>query len=98
MMRAQARPVENLAGRNRSSSPFDFVLVSVALFLLLAGLVMVASSSITMADKLHANPLYYFWRQLISVVLGLGGGPAGSRFVPWGSCAPTFQSSHINFF
>jgi cell division protein FtsW len=74
MMRAQARPVENLAGRNRSSSPFDFVLVSVALFLLLAGLVMVASSSITMADKLHANPLYYFWRQLISVVLGLGGG------------------------
>lgn len=73
MMRAQARPVENLPGRNRSSSPFDFVLVSVALFLLLAGLVMVASSSITMADKLHANPLYYFWRQFISVMLGLGG-------------------------
>jgi len=73
MTRAQARPVENIPGRSRSTSRYDFLLVSASLFLVLAGLVMVASSSITMADKIHANPLYYFWRQLISVVIGFGG-------------------------
>ena len=73
MSRAQAKPVETLPGRNLSATPYDFVMVCVCLFLLLAGLVMVASSSITMAEKIHGNPLYYFWRQLISVVIGLCG-------------------------
>jgi cell division protein FtsW len=71
--RIQAKPVETLPGRKLATTPYDFVLVCISLFLLLAGLVMVASSSITMADKLHGSPLYYFWRQLISVVLGLCG-------------------------
>ena len=73
MTRAQARPVESIPNRTRSSDSFDLLLTSVSLFLLLVGLVMVASSSITMADKVYADPLHYFWRQLISVVIGLGG-------------------------
>lgn len=72
-MKSQARPVEVVVGRKGASSPYDFLLVTVSLFLVLSGLVMVASSSITMADKMYASPLYYFWRQLISVVIGFSG-------------------------
>ncbi len=73
MMRVQARPVENIPGRKKSSHPYDFLLVTVSLSLVLAGLVMVASSSITMADKMYVDPLHYFWRQLLSVIIGLCG-------------------------
>lgn len=72
-MRPQAKPIENLPGRQKLSGPYDFLLVTISLFLLFAGLVMVASSSITMADRLHASPLYYFWRQLASVMIGVCG-------------------------
>lgn len=72
-MKAQARSLENLPGHQKMSGPYDFLLVTISLFLLLSGLVMVASSSITMADRLHGTPLYYFWRQLASVVIGLCG-------------------------
>ncbi len=46
-------------------------LVVVILFLLTAGLVMVASSSIALAERLHGDPFYYFRRQVISLALGL---------------------------
>lgn len=46
-------------------------LVVVILFLLTAGLVMVASSSIALAERLHDDPFYYFWRQVFSLALGL---------------------------
>lgn len=71
MTRVQARPVENIPGRKRSSYPYDFLLVTVSLLLVMTGLVMVASSSITIADKMYADPLYYFWRQLVSVIIGV---------------------------
>ena len=50
---------------------YDPWLVMVVLFLLVAGLVMVASSSIALAERLHGDPFYYFRRQVISVALGL---------------------------
>jgi cell division protein FtsW len=42
-----------------------------ALALALLGLVMVASASITMADRTYGQPFYFLWRQL--VYLGVGG-------------------------
>lgn len=36
------------------------------------GLVMVASSSVTVADRQFHEPLYYFWRQSVSIGIGLG--------------------------
>ena len=46
-------------------------LVVVVVFLLTAGLVMVASSSIALAERLHGDPFYYFRRQVFSLALGL---------------------------
>ena len=50
---------------------YDFWLISIVLFLLGLGLVMVASSSITIADRNYSAPLYLFWRQAFAVFLGL---------------------------
>ena len=50
---------------------YDPWLVMVVLFLLVAGLVMVASSSVALAEGLHDDPFYYFRRQVFSVALGL---------------------------
>lgn len=40
----------------------------------MAGLIMVASSSVAIADNLHSNSFYYFWRQLISAIIGIFAG------------------------
>lgn len=50
---------------------YDPWLVLALMFLLAAGLVMVASSSVALGERLHDNPLYYFQRQAVAVVLGL---------------------------
>lgn len=50
---------------------YDPWLVLALMFLLAAGLVMVASSSVALAERLHDNPLYYFQRQAVAVVVGL---------------------------
>ncbi|MES1942871.1 cell division protein FtsW [Salinisphaera sp. PC39] len=42
--------------------------------LLLIGLVMVASSSVAVADRATGEPLYYFYRQAVYALLGLGAG------------------------
>ena len=60
--------------RMRSQVHYDFWLIGIAGLLVSLGLIMVASSSITIADKLYNNPLYFFWRQCIAVVLGLTAG------------------------
>ena len=49
----------------------DLPLLLSALILLGLGLVMVASSSISIAERQLAEPLYYFWRQLSYSVVGL---------------------------
>ena len=50
---------------------YDPWLVLVFMFLLVGGLVMVASSSVALADRVHDNPLYYFQRQAVAVAVGL---------------------------
>ena len=70
MSRSQAIPLLNTPLRKRFASPYDLILISVSLFLVLTGLVMVASSSISIAENLYSDPLHYFWRQSFSVVMG----------------------------
>ncbi len=50
---------------------YDAWLIGVVLLLIAIGLVMVASSSITIAERRFHEPLYYFWRQSFSVLIGL---------------------------
>ena len=58
----------------RNPVHYDYWLVGVVIFLICLGLVMVASSSITIADRVYHDPLYFFWRQGIAVILGLTAG------------------------
>lgn len=56
---------------------YDPWLLGCVMLLIGLGLVMVASASISIADPLDkqmASPLYYFWRQVVALVIGLGGG------------------------
>jgi cell division protein FtsW len=50
---------------------FDPLIVLITLALICLGLIMVASSSISIADKVNQQPLFYFYRQLIAVLIGL---------------------------
>jgi cell division protein FtsW len=71
MLKSQAISFGNASSRKRPTNLYDPVLISVSLFFVLMGLIMVASSSVSTAEILYSNPLYFFWRQLSSVVLGL---------------------------
>lgn len=51
--------------------PLDATLLSVALLLLAVGLVMVASASVSIAERQMNDPLYYLWRQAAFVTVGL---------------------------
>lgn len=50
---------------------YDGWLIAIAIFILLFGLVVVATASVTIADRNFADPLYYFWRQTTSAVIGI---------------------------
>jgi len=50
---------------------YDWGLVVSSLALLLLGLVMMASASVNIAQTHFGEPLYYFWRQLGTVSIGL---------------------------
>jgi len=50
---------------------YDGWLLAVILSLLCLGLTMVASSSMSIADRIYQEPLFYFWRQLIAVIAGI---------------------------
>ncbi len=50
---------------------YDPWLLSVAVCLLVFGLIMMTSASISIADRQFDAPLYYFWRQAAAAVLGL---------------------------
>lgn len=50
---------------------FDPILLMVFVSLLTIGIIMVASSSISVADRNFSNPFYYLQRQLIFVAMGL---------------------------
>lgn len=64
-----------VAMRSAPASPgrYDPWLVGSFVGLLGLGLVMVTSASVTVAERSFDDPLYYLWRQLIAVMLGLGG-------------------------
>nr|VFK59117.1 MAG: cell division-specific peptidoglycan biosynthesis regulator FtsW [Candidatus Kentron sp. UNK]VFK69019.1 MAG: cell division-specific peptidoglycan biosynthesis regulator FtsW [Candidatus Kentron sp. UNK] len=66
-------PAQAVSGRQvgRREYPLDLWLVGTALLLLGFGLVMVASTSITTADREIGAPLHYFTRQAGYVVLGI---------------------------
>lgn len=72
MSRVQASMAAMVARRAGTRPPYDFWLIGVTMALVLLGLVMVASSSITIADRVYGQPLYFFYRQLVAVFVALG--------------------------
>ena len=66
---------EYAANVSVAQAGMDRTLLGAAGALVVLGLVMVASSSITMADRSLGNPLYFFWKQLavlgVAVVLSI---------------------------
>lgn len=70
-LQPQAVPVKNMSYKKSSFNQYDSWLIGIIIFLLLFGLIMVASSSSTIAEKNFHNPLFYFWRQMFSVGIGL---------------------------
>jgi len=66
---SQLSPLRGL--RDYKLKDMDTVLLVAAIALLSLGLVMVASSSISVADRNFSNPFYYFERQLVFVVIGV---------------------------
>ncbi|MBF8268342.1 MAG: cell division protein FtsW [Gammaproteobacteria bacterium] len=62
----------NQASRIRKQPVYyDTWLITVILFLIGLGLVLVSSSSISVAEKAHGEQLFFFWRQLVAVSIGL---------------------------
>jgi len=65
------RQTVNVSKNKTVSFSFDIKLLSAALVLLMLGLVMAGSASISIADKQLADPFYYLLRQLSYISLGL---------------------------
>lgn len=67
----------------------DWTLVLIVITLLCVGLVMLTSASISLAERNTGNPLFYFEKQILAVVVGLAGAAIMLR-VPtsvWERCA-----------
>lgn len=58
--------------RDESKGRYDPVLIVVAIALASLGVVMVASSSIAVADGQHVGPFHYLFRHLVFLGLGIG--------------------------
>ena len=56
--------------RLRSPIQFDLVLVTIFFALLLGGLVILASASISISDGVTGRPFFYVERQLLAVLIG----------------------------
>lgn len=56
---------------DNDEQPFDLLLVLAAGTLLGIGLIMVASASMSLAERDFGGPLFFFWRQLGAVAVGL---------------------------
>ena len=72
-MSTQARRRDELPGQ------FDVGLIVAAVALASLGVVMVASSSIAVADGQHVGPFYYLTRHVVFLTLGIGLGIAVTR-------------------
>ena len=66
----QAVPKSNSFIGKHAFYGYDVWLAAVVFFMVCLGLIMVASASISVAEKQIHQPLYYFWRQLLSVAIG----------------------------
>jgi len=76
--------------RLRTQIKLDPVLLTIVLALLLGGLVILASASITISDNSTGNPFHYVERQLLAAAIGTAAG-AFCLFVPmriWQSLGP----------
>lgn len=84
-MQAARQPSDNL--HIKISRHCDAALMISVMLLLGIGLVMVASSSIEIAEKMTGDPLYYFKRQFVFVLLGASAGFVMTkiRLVHWES-------------
>ena len=67
--------VKRIAG-DVEARGMDGILLVLAGFILVFGLIMVASASISLADKTSGNPFYYLTRQLVFAAIGTGAGVA----------------------
>ena len=68
-----------LARSERPSFAYDIWLIGAALALLCVGLIMVVSTSVSIAEHRDMTPLYYFKRQLFAAVLGILGAAVLTR-------------------
>ena len=59
--------------QGKQSNSCDVQLLFVVFCLSMLGLIMVGSSSVSTADQMTGNPLYYFWRQLAYILVGFSG-------------------------
>jgi cell division protein FtsW len=76
--------------RLKTTLQFDPVLMTIVMTLLLGGLVVLASASISISDNLVAKPFYYVERQLLAAAIGGAAGVA-CLFIPlqfWRSIGP----------
>ena len=62
---------KRIAG-DQDARNMDMVLLTLAGLILVFGLIMVASASISLADKTNGSPFYYLTRQLIFACVGTG--------------------------
>ena len=69
MQKMQAIRLQDV--KTASWHEYDPWLVLVVIFLLVAGVVMVASSSVALAERLHQDPFYYLQRQALALLTGL---------------------------
>jgi cell division protein FtsW len=76
--------------RLRSPLQIDPALLGMAVALLIGGMVILTSASISISDSLHGDPFYYVGRQAIAALLGNAAGFA-VLFIPmrfWGNVGP----------
>ncbi|OGT84557.1 MAG: cell division protein FtsW [Gammaproteobacteria bacterium RIFCSPLOWO2_02_FULL_61_13] len=71
MIRFRGGMAAIVARKGLRSFPLDPLLTAAFFALVTLGLIMVASSSVAIADRIHGDPLYYFWRQSTAVAIGL---------------------------
>lgn len=79
-----------VSSRRHGRFPLDGALLTAALVLLAVGLVMVASASVSIAERQTGDPFYYLWRQSAFVTVGLlvGFAVLNVRLVYWERLGP----------
>jgi len=81
---------KNVVVRKRAALSTDYWLVGALLALLAIGIVLVASASITIADRQYGEPLHFLYRHVMFTALGVGLGLAAASLPlqRWQALAP----------